>query len=304
MTDTTLDCVIIGGGPAGLTAAIYLARYRRRIRVIDAGNSRALMIPVSHNYPGFAEGISGSSLLLRLRAQALRYGVEIQNGRVDELEREDVFRVRIGNEYLRTSTVLVATGVIDCQPEAEELPDLAAATLAGRIRWCPICDGYEGMDQDIGLIAAPETAVSHAMFMRTYTSRLTLFVQSADKKLDHEDRVRLREAGIRLVESPVTQIRTVGQNHIGVTCAPDSELQFEVLYPMLGTVAQSTLATSLGAQCDARGELIVDEHQATTVPGLYAAGDLVKALNQMSVGMAHATIAATAIHNKLSDNLR
>ena len=72
----------------------------------------------------------------------------------------------------------------------------------------------------------------------------------------------------------------------------------------LGTVAQSTLATSLGVQCDAHCELIVDEHQTTTVPGLYAAGDLVKALNQMSVGMAHATIAATAIHNKLSDNLR
>lgn len=304
MTGTPLDCVIIGGGPAGLTAAIYLARYRRRIRVIDAGNSRAELIPVSHNYPGFAEGISGSSLLIRLRAQAQRHGVEIRNGRLDELAREDMFRARVGDECLRTATVLLASGVVDRQPEAEDRPDLRAATLAGRIRWCPICDGYEGMDQHIGLIATPETAVAHALFLRTYTDRLTLIVQSADKKLDREDRLRLSAAGISLVESPVTRIRTMGKSHIGVTCTPHPEMQFDVLYPMLGTVAQSTLATSLGAQCDAQGELIVDEDQATTVPGLYAAGDLVKALNQMTVGMAHAALAATAIHNTLGDNPR
>lgn len=156
MTDTALDCLIIGGGPAGLTAAIYLARYRRRIRVVDAGSSRAGMIPVSHNYPGFAEGISGSSLLIRLRAQALRYGVEFRNGRVDELAREGLFRARIGDEHLRATTVLLACGVVDRQPEANDLPDLRAATLAGRIRWCPICDGYEGMDKEIGLIATPK----------------------------------------------------------------------------------------------------------------------------------------------------
>lgn len=96
----------------------------------------------------------------------------------------------------------------------------------------------------------------------------------------------------------------IGQSHVGVTCALHLEMQFDVLYPMLGTVAQSSLATALGAQCDAQGELIVDEDQATTVPGLYAAGDLVKALNQMAVGMAHAALAATAIHNTLGDNLR
>lgn len=304
MTDEPLDCLIIGAGPAGLIAAIYLARYRRRIAIVDAGNARAELIPVSHNYPGFPEGISGSLLLSRLRAQALRYGVTVQQGRVDDLQLGGEFVARVGDEKVRTSTVLLATGVVDRRPQAEQLPELRSATRAGRIRWCPICDGFEGMDQEIALIAPAATAVAHALFLRTYTDRLTLFVEPGETGLTPEDRAALAQAGVRTVDAAVKRIRLLGPDRVGVSCAALPELRFDVLYPMLGTVAQSSLATGLGAKCDAQGELVVDDHQATSVAGLYAAGDIVKALNQMSVGMAHAALAATAIHNSLSDNPR
>ena len=87
--DAMLDCLVVGGGPAGLTAAIYLARFRRNFRVIDAGDSRASWIPLSHNHAGFPDGISGDALLARMRAQAERYGAVIERGEVSRLERLD-----------------------------------------------------------------------------------------------------------------------------------------------------------------------------------------------------------------------
>jgi 2-polyprenyl-6-methoxyphenol hydroxylase-like FAD-dependent oxidoreductase len=84
-----IDCLIVGGGPAGLTAAIYLARFRRNVTVVDSGQSRAALIPESHNYPGFAEGISGPDLLASLREQASRYGARLENGKVEKLRKSD-----------------------------------------------------------------------------------------------------------------------------------------------------------------------------------------------------------------------
>src|SRR5947209_12899246 len=109
--DDALDCVIIGAGPAGLTASTYLARFCRRIRVFDAGNSRARYIPLSHNYPGFPGGIAGPELLERLRDQAARYGVQVTQALVEAVEKDgDYFLVSTGNEHVRTHKVLLATG--------------------------------------------------------------------------------------------------------------------------------------------------------------------------------------------------
>src|SRR5215218_4420581 len=113
-----MDCFVIGGGPAGLTAAIYLARFRRRFAVVDAGASRALWIPVSHNHAGHPDGIPGPELLGRMRAQAERYGAEVVRGRVERLERRgDGFAARLeGSGALEAARVLLATGSEDGRP--------------------------------------------------------------------------------------------------------------------------------------------------------------------------------------------
>ncbi|HYC56067.1 MAG TPA: NAD(P)/FAD-dependent oxidoreductase [Candidatus Binatia bacterium] len=293
-----LDCLIVGGGPAGLTAAIYLARYRRRFLVVDAGDSRAALIPVTHNFPGFPKGIAGTELLARLREQAQRYGTMIRTGCVESLGRQDdVFVATVGQDTLRARTVILASGVVD---NCVDIDGLHEATLAGRVRWCPICDAYEVVDRNVALLVeSPETAREHATFLRTYTSRLTVLVRCTS---DPAACRALEAAGASVVNQPVREIRANDPDGVRVRFEDGSTLSFDTLYPMLGCKARTGLAVSLGADHDDNGELLVDEHQRTSVPGLYAAGDLVNALNQMSVGTAHAATAATAVHNSLEPN--
>lgn len=148
MLDETLDCLVIGAGPAGLTAAIYLARYRRRFAVLDGGASRAALIPTSHNLPGFTDGIHGAALLERMTAQARRYGPAIVPGTASGLARHAdglfVAETTAGQVFART--VLLATGVADRHPEVDSLCE---AIQHGLIRYCAICDGYESMGRRI-----------------------------------------------------------------------------------------------------------------------------------------------------------
>jgi thioredoxin reductase (NADPH) len=296
----TLDALIVGAGPAGLTAALYLARFRRTVLLVDSGSSRASLIPVTHNYPGFPEGISGAKLLERLRDQAARYGVRARNGEVTGISTGgDGFLADVGGERIVARAVILATGVADKCPD---MLDIRAATLSGRLRWCPICDGYDVADREVAVLSTGKEGASHSLFLRTYSSRVTLLVEPKNGELDDAQRHLVHAAGIRLVEEPIGRI-DAGAAGVFVHLKSGEELRFDSLYPMLGSDARDELGTRLGARC-ADGELVVDAHQQTSVPGLYAAGDVVKALNQMSVGIGHAAVAATAIHNFLGHDFR
>src|SRR4051812_16607969 len=171
MHTETFDSLVVGGGPAGLTAAIYLARYLRRTCVVDDGASRALLIPESHNYPGF-KGIAGPELLRRLRDQAAQYGAHFMRGRVDDLAREaDTFVARIEDRQIMARCVLLATGIVDEKPAVQGLQDVG---YRGAIRFCPICDGYEALDQPIGVPGPVKTACNKALFLRTYSADVML----------------------------------------------------------------------------------------------------------------------------------
>src|SRR3569623_3054304 len=112
------DCVVVGAGPAGLTAASYLGRFRRDVRVIDGGASRAARTPLSRNHPGFPDGVRGRELLERMRRQAEKYGARIEPVRVEDIRREtDGFRLSTGQEEIAARAVLIATGVVGIEPD-------------------------------------------------------------------------------------------------------------------------------------------------------------------------------------------
>ncbi|HET7728622.1 MAG TPA: NAD(P)/FAD-dependent oxidoreductase [Usitatibacter sp.] len=291
-----LDCAIVGAGPAGLTAAIYLARFRRRIALVDGGHSRASYIPKTRNYPGFPEGISGDELLERLRAQAARYGAKPTKGIVERIEVRDGRFALVGAGEIEARTVLVATGVVDKEPE---MANLREAIAAGCVRLCAVCDGHEVIDRKVAVYGPASSAPGHAHFMRTFTDEVTLLLTRDDCHVDAKAREELEAHRIRTVDCPVSRLEMTGERKVTATLADGRELGFDTVYPVLGCRPRSDLAVEAGARVNEGGDVYVDAHQQTSVPGLYAAGDVVAALNQLSVAVGHAAIAATAMHNSL-----
>lgn len=292
------DCAVIGGGPAGLTAAVYLGRSRRRFSIFDTGESRARWIPTSHNTPGFPHGVHGGELLARLREQAAQFGPRPVQERVEGLVRtDDVFHLTTASGQARARTVILATGV---QDRAPDLPHLARAVKRGLIRSCPICDGYECAGKSIGVLGSGDHAAREALFLRTYSDRVSVILSDAHAPSEENSR-RLAAAGVAVIAEPVRKIQQLDS---GVACvvADGRGHPFDVLYSALGVTAQTRLAASAGADLDADGRVIVDDHMRTTVQGLYAAGDVVRSLNQVAVAYAEAAIAAVAIHNALPAN--
>jgi thioredoxin reductase (NADPH) len=172
------------------------------------------------------------------------------------------------------------------------------------VRLCPVCDGFDVLDKRIAIVSAQFNPVGHALFMRTFSSRVTLFEQEDGLRLDDSARAQLAQAGVRHAPAPLKGI-TMSEAMLPILHTGDGEHhQADVVYPMLGETARSDLASALGARTSYCSELVVDHHQQTTVPGLYAVGDVVVGLNQISVAVGQAAVAATRIHNRLPQRLR
>jgi thioredoxin reductase (NADPH) len=293
------DCLIVGGGPAGLTAAIYLTRFHLRIRVIDAGNSRASWIPCSHNHAGYPDGINGKELIRLMTAQAQKYGAKIECARVSRVAAiEGGFEADWGSGCETARTVLLATGVTNRRPPMDE--DLHDEALArGLIRYCPICDGYEVTDKRVGIIGDDSHGVAEALFLRSYTRHVTLIAPDTEHlKLGSQDWARLEGAGVPAVDGPVSDVRLERDEIVLVTAA--GEHRFDSVYPALGSDVHSSLAEMLDIERSSDGCIKVDDHQRTSFPGVYAAGDVVKGLDQISHAMGEGGVAATTIRNDLA----
>ena len=295
--DMIWDAVIVGGGPAGLTGAIYLGRFRRNVLVVESGQSRAWRIPRTHNHPGFPSGIEGPDLIGRIRAQAEKYGAKFQEGVVTGLCKtpDGLFEVSVGDTSIRARFVLLATGVLDHDPE---LPGVDHAVERGLLRICPICDAYEVIGKKIGVIGGGSHSVREALFLRSYSEDVTLIHIREEVALSSEDRRELRAANVDLIESSIDSV-VIENDVIEAFDVGGTEWRFDVVYSALGTSPQSALARDAGAAVNHARCLEVSDHQQTSLDGLYAAGDLVRGLNQISVAQGEAAIAATDIHNRL-----
>jgi len=297
MTPEHLDAIIVGAGPAGLTAALYMGRFRRQVLVIDGGESRASWIPTTHNHPGFPDGLAGPTLLELQRDHALRYGARIQAGMVQVLSTtNDGFALEIDGHVLYAATVLLACGVEDNAPALPQVDESVRRTL---LRICPICDGFEVTGQRVGVIGEGPLGAREALFLRTYADQLTLIHIAAPDALPVEDRARLAQAGIRVIEASIDSVELQPDRSRALCFSGAGRVEFDALYSALGVTPRTGLALAVGARHDDQGRLVVDDRQQTSIPGLYAAGDMVRGLNQITTAQGEAAIAATAMHNRL-----
>jgi thioredoxin reductase (NADPH) len=300
MDKPILDCLIIGGGPAGLTAAIYLARFHLDIMVVDGGKSRASWIPCTRNVSGFPDGVEGTELLRLMRDQACKYGAKIKSEFVTRLELDHetgLFTATWGSGEANARTILIATGIANRAPAMdEELHDDALAR--GLIRYCPICDGYEVTDKRVGVIGSDSHGVAEALFIRSFTADVTLIAPDKSLRLKPEDNKKLKDAGIECVDGPAEAV-AISSNCITVDTA-EGHYTFDSIYPALGSDTHTQLAEMVGATLASDRCISCDDHLRTSVPGLYAAGDVVHGLDQISHAMGEGGVAATTIRNDLA----
>jgi thioredoxin reductase (NADPH) len=294
------DCIIVGAGPAGLTAAIYLARFHLAIRLFDCGTSRAALIPCTHNHAGFPNGISGPELLARMLEQAERYGARRELARVTKIEPgEEGFTVQAEAREFRTRAVLLATGVVNNRPRGIDDALHTEALGKGLLRYCPICDGYEVTDKRVAVIGTGQHGAAEALFLRGYTADVTLIAPEGDHELDAQCASELEAAGISRADGPCGGY-TIEGGQLALDTAR-GRLSFDSVYPALGSRVRSDLAAAVGARVSEDHCLVADQHQRTNIPGLFAAGDVVKGLDQISHAMGQGGVAATAIRNYLAE---
>lgn len=300
VTMETFDTLIVGGGPAGLTAALYLARFRRHVFIADNRKSRAALIPQSNNYPGFANGISGPDLLARLRAQCEDFGAFTASERITHIQKnEDGFTARLENGVVvEALSVVMATGIVDRKPALPHMPEFI---YEGAIRFCPICDGYEAMNKKIGVLGLINNIVKKALFLRAYSSDISLLPLDATITLTEDQTQNLQEAGIALPRESIADLIGAGEK-ISVLWRSGGETVFDVIYPVMGAEVRTELAIALGARCNEDGYLHTNDQLQTSVLSLYAVGDVTTDLHQISVATGQAAIAACAIHNSLPKN--
>jgi thioredoxin reductase (NADPH) len=298
--DGYYDVAIVGGGPAGLTASIYLARFLRSVVVFDAGDARARLIPRTHNCPGFPDGISGDELLGRLFDQARAYGSDIAATGVEGVERRgDTFLLRTELGSVQAANIVLATGIVD---KAPAIRNLHLLIKAGSVRLCPVCDAYEVKGQRIGVVGPEKIALGEALFLRDYSPHVTLLANYPED-VSEATRDVASSAGIAIWDAVDDLVPRDGTMEVVMADrSPPREL--DVIYPAMGCDVRSELAVGLGADHDREGYLVVGPHLETSVPGLYAIGDVAKALNQIAVGFGHAALAAAHIHNALRDRTR
>jgi thioredoxin reductase (NADPH) len=294
-----LDCIIVGAGPAGLSAALYMARFHRSVQVLHDGRSRALRIPRTHNVPGFPDGVAGPVLVDRMTGHATRYGAHVAEAEVVSARHDgDGFTLGdAGGRTWQARTLILATGLhLEQVPLDDEVHE--AAIAAGVLRYCPICDGHEHTGQRIGVIGCDTQGAAEALFLRQYTDDITL-VPRAHAELAADELARLADAGVRVVAAAATRYVPRGDRFEVHVQGRDDPYAFDVVYPALGCRQRTELARMLGLPLDAHGCTDARSPFGTDVPGLYCIGDIVDGLDQISVAMGHGAIAATRAHNWL-----
>ncbi|WP_410673889.1 NAD(P)/FAD-dependent oxidoreductase [Amycolatopsis sp. cmx-4-68] len=285
------DVLVVGGGAAGLSAALMLGRARRRVAVVDGGSPRNA--PAEHMH-GFLsrDGLPPSELLKIGREELAGYGVELLDDQVTRLEPGFTAQLAGGRE-LTARRVLVATGVHDDLPE---LPGLRESWGTDAVT-CPYCHGYEVRDRPLGVLGTEPASVEHALLVRQWSPDVVYFAHTASPS--EEDRERLDARGIRVVDGTVTALRRKDGHLTGVELG-DRFVPRVALFVRTRTVPHDELLRGLGYE-----EGDVDPSGKTSVPGVWAAGNVADARATVIIAAAQGAAAAGALnHDLVTEDVR
>ncbi|MDB6032273.1 MAG: putative Thioredoxin-disulfide reductase [Verrucomicrobiales bacterium] len=290
------DVVIVGGGLAGLSAAIYLGRAMRRTIVIDSGKSMAVWEPDVQNYLGFPEGIGGEELLHRGRKQAERYNIEFAEDEIlDAIRTNDVFQLRGRAQTYSARKVILATGIFHIPPEIEGVTEC----LGRSMYFCKDCDGYRVQGKAIAVYGWNNEAVEYALGMLAYTPTVAIFTNSRSSQWSAQHQKWIEEYRLPVYPQKIQRLKRTEFQIRSLVLDDGTEVIVEALFATRGDVYYNKLARSLGAHVDKEGQVTIDDHMATSIPGLYAAGCVTPANCQMIIAAGDGAIAAQAINRTM-----
>jgi thioredoxin reductase (NADPH) len=291
------DVIIVGGGFAGLSAAIYLGRAMRRTLVLDAEESLAKWEPDVQNYFGFPDGISGPELLRRGMDQAKRFGAELL---VDEVERAEIdpaggFFVHGRHVRFHSQCLLLTTGLYHLPPKVAGVSDCVGKTLF----FCKDCDGYKVQGKAIVVIGHNEEAVEYALALTVYSPCVMIATNGGKITWSAQHANWIDEYHIPVHREKIVRIEHESGCVSGLVFADELTAKADYVFTTRGDIYYSQLARQLGAELDPDGQIIVDHKQRTNIPGLYAAGCVTTANCQMIISAGHGAAAAQAINRRL-----
>ncbi len=286
------DVVVVGGGAAGLSAALVLGRARRRVAVIDAGAPRNA--PAAH-MQGFVsrDGMPPAEFLAAGRAEVTGYGVELIEGQVAKIEAGFVVHLADGGA-VNARRILIATGVHD------ELPDIPGV----RERWgrdllhCPYCHGWEVRDQPIGVLGTEPGSVLHAQLVRQWSNDVVYFVHTSD--LQPTEETQLAARGVEIVRGEIARLVVEHDRLAGVELTDGRRVARTAVFIRPANVPHADgLAAGLSCEVDAAGFVTVDGSGQTSTPGVWAAGNVVDPRAQVITSAGAGSAAAIAINADL-----
>ena len=296
MADADYHVIVVGGGPAGLTAGLYTTRLGLDTLVVDRGGGRAAMMQDTHNVIGVPEEVSGKEFLETATGQLERYGATVRRGFVESVESTngDVFRVGLGEETLTARRVVLATGFSDVRPD----PPLPRTGKG--LHYCLHCDAYMFVDEPVYVMGTGEAAAHVAMIMLNVTSDVDLLLRGEEPAWSEETDRQLAAHPVTVIESEIAGMSRDEEGWLAAFEFEDgTERAYRGGFPMYGSDYNDELVDQLGLERTDAGTVAVDEHGETSIEGIYAVGDLTPGHNQIPVAMGEGAAAGIAIHKDL-----
>ena len=287
-----VDALVVGGGPGGLAAALWLARFRRSVVVADSGEYRAARVERSHGYLG-RDPQEPMELLARGREELVAYPTaRLVRAAVSSVRRspDGMFDTTLGGDLVRAHRLVLACGVVDTLPEVRGIDTHYGASAAH----CPACDGYEVRDCDVVALGWDERLVGFASTLLHWARSVTVVTDGHRFDGDARARADLADQGIELVEERAAELLGPRGDLQGVRLASGRVLPASQLFFSVAHQPRTGLATELGCALDEEGYVTVDECGRTSVDGVYAAGDLTPGLQLVAVAAAKGTAAGVA----------
>jgi thioredoxin reductase (NADPH) len=279
------DCIVVGGGPAGLSAAIYLARFNRSVLVIDRKTGRSTFPQVNENYLGFPAGIQARKLRLLGKRQAKQFGAEFANDTITAIRRTTEFQLMGKKALYRGKSVIIATGVSDVFPDFPRMNEFIGKSLF----WCITCDGYKVRNKRVVVVGRTDSAAVTCLQMQQFTKNLTFIYNCDEKESTCSDKVlhNLQRAGIPVYAGLIQEV--TGSNGMieTINLSTGITLQTDFIFNQQGSKPNSELVSDLHVTLDEHKYIIVDEEQRTNTPFLYAAGDVTKQFAHQVITAAH-----------------